>query len=59
MSNLWSSKKFKTALFSGAVSFVASYLGFTPEQVLLAIAPFIAYIGGQSLVDAKAKPAKK
>lgn len=53
MRNLWDSKKFKAALIAAGVALVASYFGLSQEAVWSAIAPFMVYVGGQAVVDAK------
>ena len=49
MRALWNSKKFKTSGLAGIVAVVASYGGWTNEQVLVVLSPLLAYIGAQGL----------
>lgn len=47
----WDSRKFRAALLASAVAGVASYFGFTADQVWVTIAPLLAFIGAQGIAD--------
>jgi hypothetical protein len=48
---LLKSKKFISALLAAIIAFIAEMMGVPHDQVLLMVAPFLAYIGAQGLAD--------
>ena len=59
MSALWDSKKFKAALTASLLALLATYLGYTVEQVLAIVSPLLTYVGFQGVVDFAKEGASK
>jgi len=53
----WQKSKFRMSILAAIVAGVANYFGLDPDQIMIWIAPFLAYILGEAYVDGKASSA--
>ena len=53
MKQLFTSKKLWSALIGAVTAFIATLFGMESDAVLVIIAPFLAQITGQSVVDVR------